>query len=103
MKVFFVAMVGLCGAAGVAQANGASTTGARFAHSVQGQSSISRPNFALLAGTIDEGFDDITTLPGADWLQINHSSSPGANSWFQGVSTILPAFDGAATAYIGAN
>ncbi|MEZ5422795.1 MAG: choice-of-anchor J domain-containing protein [Pyrinomonadaceae bacterium] len=51
---------------------------------------------------ITEGFDDITTLPGAGWTQINHSSPVGSTAWFQG-STPFPAQTGGATAYIAAN
>jgi hypothetical protein len=50
---------------------------------------------------IDEGFDDVTTLPG--WVLINHSQPLGANDWFQGNDDVFPAFDGASTAYIAAN
>ena len=52
---------------------------------------------------LSEGFDDITTLPGAGWVQINHSSSVGTTGWFQGNSAVFPAHLGAATSYIAAN
>lgn len=51
--------------------------------------------------TIDEGFDDITTLTG--WNQVNASSTVGTSNWFQGNPDVLPSFDGAPTSYIGAN
>lgn len=51
--------------------------------------------------TVTEGFDDITSLVG--WLQINHSNPVGSTGWFQGNNTVFPAYDGAPTAYIGAN
>ena len=50
-----------------------------------------------------QGFDDITTLPGAGWVQTNHSTTIGTTGWFQGNSTVFPAQAGAATSYIGAN
>jgi hypothetical protein len=51
--------------------------------------------------SIDEGFNDITSLPG--WVMINHSEPLGKSDWFQGEDTVFPAFDGAPTAYIAAN
>lgn len=64
---------------------------------------LSSPNAnpAPLGTLIDEGFDDITTLTG--WIQQNNSTTVGTTTWFQGNDTVFPAFDGAATAYIGAN
>lgn len=50
-----------------------------------------------------EGFTDITTLPGAGWVQTNLSSPLGSLSWFQGNSSVFPAHAGAPTAYIAAN
>ena len=50
-----------------------------------------------------EGFNDITTLPGAGWVQTNHSSTAGTTGWFQGNSAVFPAQSGAATSYIAAN
>ncbi|MEO7323759.1 MAG: S8 family serine peptidase [Dokdonella sp.] len=49
-----------------------------------------------------QDFDDVTTLPGLGWLQLNHSTTVGTSNWFQGSAT-LTAFNGAPTAYIGAN
>jgi hypothetical protein len=54
-----------------------------------------------LAPLINEGFDNITMLPG--WVMINHSQPLGTTSWFQGASSVFPAFDGASTAYIAAD
>lgn len=62
-----------------------------------------RANPAPLAVVVDEGFDDITTLAGAGWLMGNNSQPVGSTGWFQGNDTVFAAFDGAATAYIGAN
>src|SRR5262249_28583606 len=50
---------------------------------------------------INEGFDDITMLPG--WVMINHSEPLGPLGWFQGNDAAFPAFDGEPTAYIAAN
>ncbi len=60
-------------------------------------------NPAPLAIIVDEGFDDITTLPGAGWTLQNNSTTVGSTTWFQGNDAVFPAFDGATTAYIGAN
>jgi hypothetical protein len=53
--------------------------------------------------TLVEGFDDIATLAGAGWITKNNSTGPGTSGWFQGNDTVFPSYDGAATAYIGAN
>lgn len=66
-----------------------------------GGTSLANP--APQAVVINEGFDDITTLAGAGWLQVNNSSPAGLNAWFQGNPTNFNAFDGATTAYISAN
>src|SRR5204863_1258149 len=55
----------------------------------------------LSCSPINEGFDDITNLPG--WFMINHSEPLGVTNWFQGNNAVFPAFDGAPTAYIAAN
>jgi len=52
---------------------------------------------------INEGFDDIRTLPGDGWVLMNHSEPLGAVDWFQGNDEVFPAFDGGPTAYIAAN
>ena len=52
---------------------------------------------------LTQGFDDITTLPGAGWVQTNHSTVVGTTSWFQGNSAVFPAQSGPPTSYIGAN
>lgn len=57
--------------------------------------------------SVNEGFDDITTLPGSGWLALNDSNPVGSTAWFQGspTSSMGPfnAFDGAGAAYIAAN
>ena len=65
--------------------------------------STPQPNPAPRAIVVDEGFDDITTLPGAGWTLQNNSAGVGTSDWFQGNDTVFAAFDGATTAYIGAN
>jgi hypothetical protein len=50
-----------------------------------------------------EGFDDITTLPGAGWAQINHSTTVGTTGWFQGNNGVFPAHSGNLNSYIAAN
>ncbi|HEY1015364.1 MAG TPA: choice-of-anchor J domain-containing protein [Herpetosiphonaceae bacterium] len=54
--------------------------------------------------TLNEGFDDILSLPGADWSQQNLSTPLGTTGWFQGNPLVFPAQAGAETdSYIGAN
>ena len=50
---------------------------------------------------LDEGFDDITNLPG--WASQNNSSPLGSTDWFQGNDVVFPAQAGAPTAYLAAN
>jgi len=52
---------------------------------------------------VNEGFDDIITLPSVDWVQINHSVPLGTTGWFQGNGAVFPAQSGAQTSYIAAN
>jgi S-layer family protein len=58
---------------------------------------------AAHAQAFTEGFDNITTLPAAGWVQINHSQPIGTTSWFQGNAAVFPAQTGPTNAYIGAN
>lgn len=52
---------------------------------------------------INEGFDDVTTLPGSGWAQQNLSTTQGTNpTWGQGGTPFI-ANSGAATAYVAAN
>ncbi|MBK5214111.1 MAG: choice-of-anchor J domain-containing protein, partial [Flavobacteriaceae bacterium] len=55
------------------------------------------------ATLLTEGFDDITTLPGAGYSFVNVSDIVGLTNWFQGNNTVFPAQSGGATSYIGAN
>jgi len=58
---------------------------------------------ANAAPLLVENFDDITTLPGAGWVQTNNSSPAGSTGWFQGDTASFSAQAGAADSYIGAN
>lgn len=40
---------------------------------------------------LSENFDDVTTLPGSGWAQINHSAPIGTTGWFQGEAAFFPA------------
>ena len=64
------------------------------------------PPAAVLGGPVtefDEGFEDITTLPGAGWSLQNLSDPLGTSDWFQGNSAVFPSHQGPADAYIAAN
>ncbi|MCB0461178.1 MAG: choice-of-anchor J domain-containing protein [Flavobacteriaceae bacterium] len=62
---------------------------------------ISTTSYAQL---ISESFDDITTLSGDGWSQINVSTVlPGGTDWYQGNDAVFPSNSGATTAYIAAN
>ena len=52
---------------------------------------------------LSEGFDDVATLGAAGWVQVNQSTAPLGNSWFQGNSGIFAAASGAANSYVAAN
>jgi len=67
-------------------------------------------SFGLLAGmasisaaTLVEGFDDITTLPGAGWVQTNLSAPIGSVGYFQGNPTVFTAQAGPDNSYLGVN
>jgi hypothetical protein len=61
-------------------------------------------NNGQMRSSFSEGFDDITTLPGAGWALINNSAPVGTTSWFQASATApFPAYSGDPTSYIGAN
>lgn len=53
--------------------------------------------------TLDEGFDDVSTLPGDGWSLINNASAPGSTTWFQGSEAVFSSHEGDPTSYIGAN
>lgn len=60
---------------------------------------------AFATADFTQGFDDITTLPGAGWSQQNLSTTAGSNPpWFQGNATFPSGGQaGGATSYIAAN
>lgn len=55
------------------------------------------------ATILTEGFDDITTLAGAGWVQNNASVPVGSIGWFQGNDAVFTSQAGADNSYIGAN
>ena len=57
---------------------------------------------AQAATVFSEGFDNVSALAGAGWVQTNNSDSP-SQPWFQGNSGIFASFAGAANAYAAAN
>jgi uncharacterized repeat protein (TIGR01451 family) len=59
------------------------------------------PASATALTALNEGFDDITAIPG--WFVQNNSSPIGSTTWFQGNATVFPSHAGATTAYVGAN
>ena len=67
--------------------------------------STAAPNIstAPLGVSFTEGFDNIATLSGAGWAQINNSSPVGTIGWFQGNAAVFPSHMGAVTSYIGTN
>jgi hypothetical protein len=52
---------------------------------------------------LQEGFDDVSTLPGQGWSLQNKSAPAGATGWFQGDPGIFAANSGAGNSYIAAN
>jgi PEP-CTERM motif len=59
---------------------------------------------ASLAQTLlSEGFDDISTLAGSGWSQLNLGVFQGSTSFFQGDPFIFTAQSGAPNSYIAAN
>ena len=75
----------------------------RRQHQLRTHQNPSTPTPTPACTPTSQGFDDITTLPGAGWVQTNHSTTIGTTGWFQGNSAVFPAQGGAATSYIGAN
>jgi hypothetical protein len=62
---------------------------------------------ALNVASLNEGFDDITTLVANGWVLQNNSTPVGSTSWTQGPAVSgggpFDAFDGASNAFISAN
>lgn len=63
---------------------------------------MSGPMTAQAALVVNEGFDDISTLAGAGWVQVNASDNP-SSPYFQGNPGVFAAASGAADSYIAAN
>lgn len=55
------------------------------------------------AAQLNEPFNDITTLPGSGWVEINNSTTGGTTGWFQGNAAVFPSQAGAPDSYIAAN
>lgn len=55
----------------------------------------------LAVADLVEGFEDITTLPGAGWVETNLSSPIGTIGYFQGNPDVFTAYEGAG--YLGVN
>ena len=58
---------------------------------------------AAAVWSLSEGFNDISTLPSAGWVQTNNSAPIGSNGWFQGNAGVFPAAAGPVNSYIAAN
>ena len=58
---------------------------------------------SAFAQSFTEGFDDITTLAGNGWAQVNNSDSAANAPWFQGNASVFPANSGATNSYIATN
>ena len=52
---------------------------------------------------LNENFDNVAGLVANGWVMTNQSNPVGTTTWFQGPSTVFTAYNGADTAYIGAN
>jgi hypothetical protein len=50
-----------------------------------------------------EGFEDVTNLAAAGWVQTNNSTPGGETGWFQGNSGVFAAESGTPDSYIAAN
>ena len=74
----------------------------KLAHSLAGFAAVVFTAGAH-AALLSEGFDDVTTLPGAGWVQTNNSTPVGTTGWFQGNAGVFASQAGAANAYIAAN
>ncbi|MGZ8259729.1 MAG: choice-of-anchor J domain-containing protein, partial [Caldimonas sp.] len=52
---------------------------------------------------VNEGFDNVATLPGSGWILTNASTPVGSTGWFQGLPDFFPAHAGAENSYAAAN
>ncbi|MBC7881359.1 MAG: choice-of-anchor J domain-containing protein [Anaerolineae bacterium] len=55
------------------------------------------------AASLDEGFDDISTLTGQGWVQQNNSNPVGTTGWFQGDPRVFSSQSGIDSSYIAAD
>lgn len=64
-------------------------------------------SIALAGVILAENFDDVTTLPGAGWVQVNNSAPVGTHGWFQPQAgsgpLVFSAQSGPANSYIAAD
>ncbi len=57
-----------------------------------------------IGGDWDEGFEDVGSLPGSGWSQINNSAPLGSSGWFQGDAGVaFGAHQGSPNSFIAAN
>lgn len=61
------------------------------------------PAAVPLVDTLEEGFEDVTGLPGQGWAIVNNSSPIGSNSWFQGNPDVFPSHVGEPADYAAVN
>ena len=52
---------------------------------------------------VNEGFNNVATLPGSGWVLTNASTPVGSTGWFQGLPDIFPAQAGPVNSYAAAN
>ena len=100
-----------CTASGLSASTNAITVAPVSIDAGPDQTSCTNPT-ATLAGVytqpltvplLSEKFNDISTLSGAGWAQINNSSPLGGTGWFQGVPNVFTANSAPSYSYIGAN
>lgn len=58
---------------------------------------------SVFADALNEGFDNIATLPGNGWVLVNNSAPLGTTGWFQGNTGVFSSQAGAPDSYIAAN
>lgn len=52
---------------------------------------------------LSESFDNVASLPASGWAQVNLSTAPAGQPWFQGNAGVFAAASGAANAYVAAS
>jgi hypothetical protein len=60
-------------------------------------------SFTSYSQLLTESFNDVTTLPGNGWTQLNVSTTVGSTSWFEGNNTVFKSYAGTPKQYIAAN